>query len=114
MGAWLPLLVALPFVALLLWSGSFASRRFGRFAELPAHFDWAGRATRMAPRRTMAWILPVVFAITLLGIAVLVSALPREMQNGDPVAAVLVGGIASFAAQCLVLWLTERWARTQG
>ncbi len=110
---WLPMAAALPFAALLLSSGAYADRRFARFDELPAHFDLAGKATRMAPRRTMAWMLPILFSIALVAIAILTSVLPRHMQNGDPVAGVIVGGLGLLAAQALVLWLTERWARSR-
>ena len=108
-----PLFVFLPFVAILLASGVWASRRFARFEELPGHFDFRGRMTRMAPRRTMVWMLPVLFSVVLVVLALMPQGVPPEHRNGDPVVAVAVGGITLVAAQCFVLWLTDRWARRQ-
>ncbi len=62
----------------------------------------------MTPRRIMAWLLPGIFSLMLLAISV-----PPEMQNGDPLHGVLIAGGAFILAQALILWLTERWARTQ-
>lgn len=108
-----PLFVSLPFVAILLASGVWASRRFARFDELPGHFDFRGRVTRMAPRRTMVWMLPVLFSALLVFLALVMQGIPPELRNGSPVTAALIGGITLVAAQFFVLWLTDRWAGRQ-
>ncbi len=113
MTAWLPVMVALPFVGLLLLSGLWASRRYARFEQLPGHYDITGNPTRMASRATMVWMLPIAFSCVLLAIATFTVVLPREMLNGDPAIGALVGGVCLFAAQLFVLWLTERWAQRQ-
>ncbi|MBU1253436.1 hypothetical protein Q9K01_03295 [Qipengyuania sp. DY56-A-20] len=113
MAAWLPLWVAMPFVGLLLLSGLWAGRRYARFEQLPGHYDIAGNPTRMAPRRTMVWMLPMLFSLVLLTIATFTALIPREMQNGEPAIGALFGGVSLVAAQMFVLWLTERWARRQ-
>ncbi len=113
MGAWLPVVVTLPFVGILLASGVWAHRRFARFEELPGHYDFRGKPTRMAPRSVMVWMLPILFSATLLVIALATSLLPADAQNGDPVAGAIIGGVTVVAAQALVLWLTERWASRQ-
>lgn len=108
-----PLFVSLPFVAILLASGVWASRRFARFDELPGHFDFRGRVTRIAPRRTMVWMLPVLFSALLVFLALVMQGIPPELRNGSPVTAALIGGITLVAAQFFVLWLTDRWAGRQ-
>lgn len=108
-----PLFVSLPFVAILLASGVWASRRFARFDKLPGHFDFRGRVTRMAPRRTMVWMLPVLFSALLVFLALVMQGIPPELRNGSPVTAALIGGITLVAAQFFVLWLTDRWAGRQ-
>lgn len=111
MTGWAPLAAALPFVAVLLASGAWANRRYARFERLPSHFGITGKADAYAPRGTMAWLLPLLFSAALIAIAVFVAVLPREMQNGDPLVGVMVGGSGLAGAQLFVLWLTERWAR---
>jgi uncharacterized membrane protein len=113
MQSWLPVLASLPFVALLLASGHWANRRFAAFDELPAHYGIDGEPTRFDSRRTMAWMLPVLFSIVLMVIALLTGLLPAEMRNGDPVTGVVVGGVFLLTGQIFVLWLTLRWARKQ-
>lgn len=108
-----PLFVSLPFVAMLLASGVWASRRFARFDELPGHFDVRGRVTRMAPRRTMVWMLPVLFSVVLVFLALVMQGVPAEQRNGDPVVGVVVAGITLVASQIFVLWLTDCWANRQ-
>ena len=109
-----PLLISLPFVGVLLASGAWASRRFARFEQLPGHFDFRGRATRMAPRRVMVWMLPILFSAMLVFITLLTEMVPPEYRNGDPLVGALIGGVSLVGAQALVLWLTDRWARRQG
>ena len=108
-----PVFIALPFVAALLYAGRWSSRRFARFTELPGHLDFAGKGTRMSPRKTMVWLLPVTFSIVLLGTALLASLLPRDMQNSDPSLTVMLSGVIVVLAEVLFLWLTERWARSR-
>lgn len=67
----------------------------------------------MTPRRIMAWLLPGILSLMLLAIVLLAIFVPPEMQNGDPLHGVLIAGGAFILAQALILWLTERWARTQ-
>lgn len=111
---WAALVLTLPFVAVLLYSGAWADRRYRRFDKLPGHFDFHGKATRMTPRRTMAWLLPVIFSLSLIAVALIAALAPPEMRNGEAWPGVLVGGAALVAGQAFVLWLTERWARRQG
>lgn len=111
---WGAIILALPFVSLLLASGFWASRRFAGFEHLPGHFDVRGHVTRLAPRSVMVWMLPVTFSVMLLIISGAMVALPREVQNGEPTTGILIVGITLLAAQGLVLWLTDRWARKQG
>ncbi len=113
MAEWLPLAATLPFVAVLLLSGLWANRRYRSFERLPAHFDIRGKADAYASRRTMVWMLPTLFSIMLVAIALFTIFLPRELQNGDPVVGVLVVGLALAGAQVFVLRLTESWARGQ-
>lgn len=113
MGGWLPLLVSLPFIVTLLYSGLWTSRRYARFNKLPGHYDITGRPTRMAPRRTMVWLLPILFSFSLAVIALLTLVIPKSMQNGDPTIGVIVGGVGLLGGQLFVLRLTEKWARSQ-
>ena len=113
MERWAPVAVVLPFVLALTYSGYWAARRYARFDELPGHYGFDGEPTRMAPRRVMVWMLPVIFGCILAMIAALAVILPREVQNGDPVVGALLGGVGLLGGQVFVLWLTERWARKQ-
>lgn len=113
MAIWSAISLALPFIAVLLASGAWASRRFAAFDELPGHFDFKGRASRLTPRKVMVWLLPATFSVMLLVISGAMGAIPRELQNGDPTTGILIVGITLVAAQGFVLWLTDRWARGQ-
>jgi len=113
MSEWWPVAIALPFSALLLLSGVWASRRFAEYEKLPSHFNIRGEADRFAPRVVMVWMLPVLFSAMLLGIAAAVPVIPQDLQNGDPVSGILISGVLLIGAQLLVLWLTVRWARSQ-
>lgn len=99
-------------VAILLWTGRWTDQRYRRFDQLPVHYDFRGRPTRMAPRRTMAWLLPIVFSVMLSVIAVGAAILPREMQN-NPDFGLVFASVTLVAAQGFVLWLLARWARKQ-
>ena len=113
MAGWLPLAATLPFVAVLLGSGAWASRRYVGFDQLPSHFGITGKADSFAPRRVMSWLLPVLFSLAIVAIGTLSILIPPEMRNGDPVVGTLVGGVSLVGAQIFVLGLTERWARKQ-
>ncbi len=113
MQQWLPLLVSLPIIAGLLWSGWWTNERFSNLDELPGHYGLNGEATYMAPRRVMAWALPVLYSIFLLVLALVVLLVPAEHQDGSALPGVVFAGIAFGAAQCLVIWLHGRWARKQ-
>ena len=102
-------------IALLLASGAWTDRRYRQFDRIPGHYDFRGRATRLDPRRQMAWLLPVLFSLMIAGFIVLVSVVPPEMQNGDPSMGLALICVTLLGAQALVLWLLSRWARgTQG
>ncbi len=109
------LVVALgvPTILLLLLSGLWADRRFAKFDELPAHYDFKGRPTRFASRRLMVWLTPFVFvsglAITLLPMWLV----PPEMQNGNPVTGAVLVCVVLLAGQGVILWLHDRWAKAQ-
>ncbi|MGB7373810.1 hypothetical protein [Pontixanthobacter sp.] len=111
MDGWLPVMVCLPFILLLILSGVWSARRFKQLEQLPGHFGFDGKATHLAPRRTMVWLLPVTLSTVLMAVAVAMVLTPREMQNGNPVTAAVVCGFVVLAAQALVLWLNVRWAR---
>ncbi|MHA6334477.1 DUF1648 domain-containing protein [Qipengyuania sp. CAU 1752] len=103
-------LVLLTVVA-LVFSAVWTDRRYRRFEQLPAHYDFRGQPTRFASRRLMAWLLPGVFVTMLVATALATRLAPTELQNGDPVASLVVACLAILGAQGLVLWLHERWAR---
>ena len=113
MGAWLPLVVTLPFVALLLLSGAWANRRYARFDEIPGHYDFRGDPTRMSPRGMMVWLMPAVFSFALIVINAASVLSPPEIRKGSPILNALFMGVLLLGAQALLLWLTERWARQQ-
>ena len=101
-------------IALLCWSAVWTDRTYRRFDRLPGHYDVRGEATRMAPRRVMAWLLPVTFSIALIGLAAVLTYVPADMQNGDPTTGLALASITLLGAQGLILWLLSRWARRQG
>ena len=68
----------------------------------------------LAPRRVMAWALPVLYSVFLLVMALIVLLVPAGQQNGSALPGVLVAGAAFAAAQWLVITLHERWAGRQG
>ena len=113
MGSWSAITLVLPFIAVLLASGAWAARRFAAFEQLPGHFDFKGRASRLTPRNVMVWMLPGLFSVMLSVSAAAMAAIPRAYQNGDPSTGILIAGLSFLAAQGFVLWLTDRWARQQ-
>ena len=115
MDEWLVLLVTLPFVAALLLSGLWAGRRFSHHRELPGHFDFAGRPTRMAPRGVMVWLLPATFSFSLLAMAAMIALVPVDQRKGEVaevVPLIVLIALILLGAQALVLWLMIRWERT--
>ena len=113
MERWLSLAAALSFICMLIGSGVWASRRYARFDQLPGHYDFGGRPTRMQSRRLMVWMLPVLFSLTLAAISLVPMLVPPNLVNGDPMIGVIIAGLGLVGAQVFVLWLTERWARSQ-
>lgn len=104
--------VAIAIVALLV-SGGWTDRTYRRFSELPGHYDFKGRPTRMAPRRVMAWLIPIVFSLMLAVSTVAIAMVPPELQNGSPDAGLVLIVITCLGAQGLILWLLHRWASIQ-
>jgi hypothetical protein len=100
-------------VLLLLASGWWTDNAYRRFDQIPAHYDIRGNATRLTPRRPMAWALPAGFSIFLVGFALAIGFIPPEMQNGDPSAAIIASSLIMLAAQGIILWLLRRWALGQ-
>lgn len=101
------------FIMLLLASGWWTDRRYRRFDQLPGHYDWAGRATRMDSRQVMAWLLPVMFSAVIAAIAGLLLTLPAEAHNSDPSTALFILPPILLGAQGSVLWMLNRWAARQ-
>ena len=108
-----PLFITAPFVGILLASGEWAERRFARFDELPGHFDFRGRASRMTPRRTMVWLLPVTFSIMLVILAILTGLMAGAEAKPASLGGTFVSIAAVMAGQLLFLILTSRWAAAQ-
>ncbi|MEM7780067.1 MAG: hypothetical protein AAF697_06735 [Pseudomonadota bacterium] len=100
-------------VLILLASGWWTDRRYRGFTMIPAHYDVRGRATRMAPRRTMAWTLPVLFSCLLVILTFVVAAAPDAYSDGSPLMWALINSVTLIGAQVFVLWLLARWARSQ-
>lgn len=103
---------ALSIVA-LIWSGWWTNRRYSCFDRIPGHYDFKGRATRLDPRRQMAWLLPVLFSLLIAGYGTLFHLVPAALQNGDPSVGMVLVCLVFLAAQGLVLWLLARWAQAQ-
>lgn len=99
-------------IVMLLGSGFWTDRTYRRFDELPGHYDFKGRPTRMAPRRVMAWLTPVVFSLMLAVMAIAIASLPRAIQN-SPDAGIIFASLTFLGAQGLILWLLQRWASAQ-
>ena len=110
----LVLALGLPTILLLLGSGLWADRRFARFDELPAHYDFKGRPTRFASRQTMVWLIPGVL-VRVLGAVLLTFWLTRpELQKNNPIVVAIVICVTVLCAQSTILWLHDRWAHEQG
>jgi hypothetical protein len=61
----------------------------------------------------MAWLLPVLFSVSIGGYLALFLLVPAELQNGDPSVGMYMVCVVLLAAQGLILWLLARWARSQ-
>ncbi len=112
-----PSLAALAYAVLailvLLASGLWTDRTYRRFDRLPGHYDLTGQATRLDPRRQVAWLVPGLLSLVIvlmIGIAVLV---PSEMKRGDSTASLFLTPSILITAQALQLALLRRWARRQ-
>ena len=108
------LVVAALGIMVLLASGWWTNTAYARFDQLPGHYDWRGRATRMEKRSVMAWLLPVVFSVSLMAMMVMLITLPSEMVNGDPSVGLYLVTVTLLGGQAFVLRLLSRWAKTQG
>lgn len=108
------LVVAALGIMVLLVSGWWTNRAYARFELLPGHYDWRGRVTRMEKRSVMAWLLPVVFSVSLMAMMVMFITLPSEMVNGDPSIGLYLVTVTFLGSQAFVLRLLSRWAKTQG
>lgn len=73
------LLVAICAFAAMIGSAAYAGRRFSRFAQVPAHFNFVGRATRLAPRRFVIWSTTGILAGVIAMIASFRSYCRRDM-----------------------------------
>ena len=113
MSGWLPLAITAGTVIALVWSGFWANKRFADFDQLPGHFDFAGRATRLSPRRTMVWLLPIMFSVMMVVMSAAPYLVKSEYRNGDPLLGLVITAIALLGAQAFILWLTDRWAKQQ-
>ena len=98
-------------IALLLASGRWTDRAYRQFDVIPAHYDFRGNATRMAPRKQMAWTIPISFSILLAGFVAILWFIPTDMQNGDGSTGLVSMSVILLAAQAFILWLLARWAR---
>lgn len=105
--------LGVPTILLLFAAGLWTDRRFSRFDELPAHYDFRGRPTRFASRRLMAWLIPITFSVILVAILLTLVATPPELHKGDPLEGLIFSCITMLAAQLFVCWLHERWAQQQ-
>ena len=105
--------VAVLSVVLLLASGAWTERTYRRFDRLPGHYDIRGNATRLDPRRQMAWLLPGLFSVVLLGLVAFASFIPDDPQGGNAWPGVVLVSFSFLAAQGLVLSLLARWAARQ-
>ncbi|TNE56732.1 MAG: hypothetical protein EP341_04530 [Sphingomonadales bacterium] len=100
-------------ITMLLYSGYWTDRTYARFERIPGHYDFHGNATRLTPRRQMAWLIPVIFSVILAVFTVLFELIPADMQNGDPSIGLVFSSVVLVSAQGLILWLLSRWARSQ-
>ena len=90
-----------------------AKQRFGHFERLPQHYGLRGEATSLGTPALIIWQLPVLFILALIGIGGAFAFVPRELQNGDPTIGMIVACVSLSGAHAFILWLTERWARSQ-
>jgi len=100
-------------VAVLVASGWWTDRTYRRFDRLPGHYDLAGEATRLDPRRVTAWLIPVVFSLAIAGIALFVVLTPPDRFNSDPSLPLFLTPLILVAGQGFLLALLRRWARRQ-
>nr|WP_298895248.1 hypothetical protein [uncultured Altererythrobacter sp.] len=113
MSGWLPLATTAGTVIVLVWSGFWANKHFADFDQLPGHFDWAGQASRLTPRRRMVWLLPIMFSFMMVAFAVMPYFVPGDYDPAGAIPWLLFTGASLLGAQAFVLWLTYRWAKQQ-
>ncbi|NCP18617.1 MAG: hypothetical protein GW855_05585 [Erythrobacter sp.] len=87
-----------------------ADRRLARFRRIPWQFGMGGEPTYFGPRRLFFYFTPCLGAVLIILMGLSLTVLPA---NGNPAVAFLSVGASILAAQLLLIWLVEPWARTQ-
>lgn len=87
-----------------------ADRRLARFKRIPWQFGIGDEPTYFGPRRLFLYFTPWLGAVLIVLMGFSLAFLPA---NGDPAAAFPAVGAFCLALQLLLIWLIERWARTQ-
>ena len=87
-----------------------ADRRLARFERIPWQFPLAGEPTYFGPRGLFLYFTPWLGVLLLVLMGLSLAFLPA---NGNPAVAFLSVGAFCPALQLLLIWLVERWARTQ-
>lgn len=100
-------------VAFLLGSARWTEQTYRRFERIPGHYDFNGKATRLDPRRQMAWLLPVLFSAILIVVTGLVLFLPADAQGDSAWPAVIFISLVFAGTQLSILHLLKRWAARQ-
>ena len=86
------------------------SGRLARFERIPWQFPLAGEPTYFGPRGLFLYFTPWLGVLLLVLMGLSLAFLPA---NGNPAVAFLSVGAFCPALQLLLIWLVERWARTQ-
>ena len=99
-------------VALRMLPEAFTSDpdRLARFERIPWQFPLAGEPTYFGPRGLFLYFTPWLGVLLLVLMGLSLAFLPA---NGNPAVAFLSVGAFCPALQLLLIWLVERWARTQ-
>ncbi|MEL7736844.1 hypothetical protein AAG614_00535 [Citromicrobium bathyomarinum] len=87
-----------------------ADRRLAHFERIPWQFPLAGEPTYFGPRGLFLYFTPWLGVLLLVLTGFSLAFLPA---NGNPAVAFLSVGAFCPALQLLLIWLVERWARTQ-
>ncbi|GAB5348164.1 hypothetical protein [Alteriqipengyuania sp. 357] len=88
-----------------------ADRRLARFERIPWQFGLAGEPTYFGPRRLFLYFTPWLGVLLLVLTGFSLAFLPA---NGNPAVAFVAIGAFCPALELLLIWLVERWVRTQG